>query len=103
MSALLALLFLVGLFVIVPILLLKAVFGLLLFLVTLPFRILGFTFRVLGGVLGLVGSVLGAVLGVVLFVLALPVLLIALPLLVLAGMAKLAAAAVGAGTGLVFS
>ena len=71
--------------VIVPVLLVKAFFGLLIGLIALPFKLLAGVLKLggalLGGLLGLVGALLGGVAVLVCFVICLPLLLLAVPLI----------------------
>lgn len=63
--------------VVIPFLLVKLLF----FVVLLPFKLLGLVFKVLFGVVGVIGSVLMAVVGVVFGVLTVAFLAVLLPLL----------------------
>jgi hypothetical protein len=77
-----------GLFVLLPLLALKLLLGTVVWLVVLPFKILGGLFKLVFGLLGAVLGVAGALFGVVFSgvgilaaVILLPLLLLALPLL----------------------
>ena len=64
--------------VIVPLLIIKAALGLLVGLITLPFKLVG---ALLGGIVGLAGALLGGVVAVVCVALCIPLLLLAVPLI----------------------
>jgi hypothetical protein len=81
MTALLTLLLLFGLLVVVPLLIVKVVFSVLIGLITLPFRLLGLGARVLGALFVGVGKLAAAAIGVVAAVVGLFVALIVAPLL----------------------
>ncbi len=77
----------VGLFglaflVILPLLVMKAFFGLLVGLIALPFKLLGVLFKLAGGLLGaIVGLAFGGIVAIVCVALCLPLLLLAVPLI----------------------
>jgi hypothetical protein len=80
-EALVGLLLLVGAFVILPLILLKIVFGLFFGLVLLPFKILGGVLRLAFGLVGAVFKVVGGIIGAVAVLFAALLCLVFLPLL----------------------
>ncbi len=81
LEALVILVVVFGLFVVLPLLLLKALFSFVVWLILVPFKLLGVLLKVAGGLFAVVGKVLlgaigllAAVLGVALFAVFLPLL-----------------------------